>query len=386
MAARINIFKNSKFYTNIFFLLLLLPFIVALLFLAIQIINRPSISNQPSVSKSLELETSRVAEIQGFSVKINEKKEIKVNDFISLLTKESFISNQDGNILIAPGKYDSGIYTFEVVSKEKAVVYLLEIATIFRDFTNLDSQIRSYLGNLLPQYGIYIYDLISRQEFSINSAEIFPSASIAKIPIAILVMKDIEAGKYTLETTIPINSRDRFSMYDDLGELPNGTPVTIRKFLEKMIRDSNNTAWLHLHSFLDGAGTVNRRTIDELGVNPYFLDPLMATAYNVGKVFGGIYKASYLSRENSDYLIYLMETALPWARDAISQGLPANTRFANKIGTLDTGDLISFEDAAIIWTDTTDYVLVIMEEGVDWLTGKEIVKDISTMVYNFFNI
>lgn len=256
------------------------------------------------------------------------------------------------------------------------------------DLTSLKKDLKSYLSNkgLDSKYGIYIKDLGRNETVSINADTIFPPASMAKMTMAMLILRDIDAGKYTLDTTYPIQDSVKFSTEDDLGKLPNGTPVTIRKYLEKLIEDSNNTAWYHMDKFLGGSyESVNPRTISELGVNPLFLNPHEGTASNLGHLFEDLYNARTVSVKSRDYLIDLMEHALEWNRAGIGLGLPTGIQFANKIGNLWTDSDINYCDSAIVYGKYTNYILIIMDKDIDWESGKVNLKDLSSIVYNYLD-
>ncbi|GAB4284593.1 MAG: hypothetical protein Kow0081_1850 [Candidatus Dojkabacteria bacterium] len=293
------------------------------------------------------------------------------------------------NKLSVKGSKDSvgnEIIKVPLANSEADLVIEIETYLSSVEWEELKQEIQSYLGDSLNSYGIMVYDLKRGQTLEINPDKIFPPASSAKLTIAALVLRDIEQGKYSLDSTFPVNDRFKHSEFDSIGALPDGTEVKIRTYLEELIILSSNTAWYHLvHMLGDSYEAVNPRTINELGVNPLFLDPYMSTARNFVIVMKDIYFARTLSPESRDYLFDLMRNATEFNRGGIGLGLPDGVDFVNKLGYHWTDDLINFNDVAIVFGEKTDYAIAIIDENIDWVTGKENLKNISKMVYRYLN-
>lgn len=295
-----------------------------------------------------------------------------------------FVSAEQSQLTITPTKADIGHYTFiSENSKNDKVVLNLEVTPPKVDSKKLTQEIKEYLGEDVENFGISIKNLHSDASININGSNTFPPASMAKMTMAILAMRDIESGKYNLDSTYPLNWKFRFSAYDDLADMADGTQVPISKYLEQLIVLSSNTAWYHLHEFLGrsyGEGGINDRTVNELGVH-IFLDPHIGTPDAFAELFAGLYSNRYLNKENSDYLINLMKSAAQWNREGIAQSFSSEIEFANKIGNLWTDTEISFEDTAIVYGKNADYVISVMNKNTEWESGKVMLKEIGTIVH-----
>jgi beta-lactamase class A len=304
------------------------------------------------------------------------------------LNKSDFINIEENTIKIKGLKENFGYKFVELPLKNSGKTLVLEINTTLPpvNWTQVEKDIKTFLGNQINQYGIMVYDLKRNESLGINESTIFPPASSAKLTIAILVLRDIEAGKYTLDSTYPVQSKYKHSNFDTIGMLPEGTQVPIRKYLEELIIMSSNTAWYHLvHMLGDSYQVVNPRTIEELGVNPLFLDPYQATASNFVKIMKDVYYLKTLNENSRDYLFELMKNATQFNREGISLGIPSNIEFVNKLGYHWTHDLINFNDVAIVFGEKTDYAIAIIDENIDWTTGKNNLKEISRIVYTALN-
>lgn len=328
-------------------------------------------------------------------VGVNESAEQKIADGYDLMPDfdlPDFITLEDrgeeGLWLVAnPSKVDRHESYVKVTNGVDEIVYAFSTEFPKVDWGAMNSELRAFLGSKVDDYGIYIYDLATGDSLGINENREFAPASMAKLTVAILVLRDIENGRYTLDDTFPLQGNLKFGNIDDLSTLPNGTEVTIRTYLDEMIKASSNTAWYHLVDFLGKSyEVVNPRTIEELGVNPLFMDPHKGTAKNIGKILIDVYDQKTLTEESGNYLIDTMKSAYQWNREGIGQGLPADVDFANKIGRLWTEKDIAFEDAAIVFGKNRDYVLVIMNQDVDWVTGKNNLKKLSEIVYKYIDV
>lgn len=302
-------------------------------------------------------------------------------------------SNKEGvsqELVIKPGKFDSGEYQFamrpyDLQQPERSIVTLTVTPANFNKKA-LRSDLEKLLGDKLEHYGIYIYDLQREQSLGINHQETFPPASIAKVPVAVLTLRDVDAGLITLDSTYPIQDSLKHSTIFPLEDLPEGTEVTIREYLERLILESSNTAWYHLRDRLGGTYEgVNPRTVEELHANGFFEDPHIGRADKVARVLIDVYHRNTLSEESATYLLDLMANTPPDLKLAIPAGVPEGITVANKVGFLFGGrEGNTYADAGIVYGPKTDYVLVVLnDEAPAYPNGAYIIRDISEIVYAY---
>lgn len=294
----------------------------------------------------------------------------------------------EGNSLtISPDKNSTQDTIIFLQDREKGLIKkVFKVGNLKRDWAYLEQRLFNILGNLKDQYAFYIHDLTNGDVYSYRGDVQITPASIAKMGTAILIMRDVEAGKYTLEKTFPYDRKKAVWTSGELSSLPTGTQVTIGRYLDLMIKQSDNNAWAMLNEFLGGNwGGFNDRIIAELGANPFFMDPFKSTANVIGKVYTDLYYARTLKPETRDQLFNIMRDTVPWGKQAIGAGLPSGVDFVNKIGTIWTDTEVSFQDAAIVWGPKSNYVFVVLNENVEWIPGLEIMKQLSSEVYNFLN-
>lgn len=90
--------------------------------------------------------------------------------------------------------------------------------------------------------GVYVQDIDTGESASYKADQRWYLASMVKVPIAITVMRGIEAGRYTLDTEVTLRAADYVDGAGTTNNQPVGTPIRIRQLLEQMIIHSDNTA------------------------------------------------------------------------------------------------------------------------------------------------
>lgn len=99
------------------------------------------------------------------------------------------------------------------------------------------------LERLYPDhFGVFLKDLNTGEEISHRAQENWYLASTVKIPIAIVVLQDVDSGKIALDQIVQIQPEDYVDGNGPLNSLKAGTSVTIRYLIEQMLTLSDNTA------------------------------------------------------------------------------------------------------------------------------------------------
>lgn len=297
-----------------------------------------------------------------------------------------FVSLSNLDLVIEPKKQNIGTYTIYLIDENSNQFYInITVNNEVLDTDDLVKQLDQVLQDQSINFGIYVYDLNRDVELGINYNDSFRAASIVKIPIAIAILNEVEEGRLTLDQKYPINSNLVFNNIG-LGSYSPGTALTIREYLEAMIKISDNTALSHLDLILQNTygSELNTHLSNFLKVN-FFVYPPETTPKQIGIVFKNLYSNYYLAPDLTNYLIGLMQQAVPDLRAGIGLGLPNSIIFANKIGFLDTNEDLSYMDSAIVYGKKTDYILVIMNRNQNWLFAQNKISEISKTIYNSLN-
>lgn len=256
---------------------------------------------------------------------------------------------------------------------------------ITRDTAQIQKEIQTILGNEETKYGIYINDLRLNQFVGINENEIFPPASIYKVPLAMLVLKSVDKGTLDLNTKYTLKGRNKAYTTDSMYYLPTGGKYPLSKYLEYLIKMSDNTAMLSLEEILGGTKVINKRLQTELEITRFFREPHESTAKEISAIFEKIYKQTYLSPDSNNFLLDLLKHTGNWLQDRIPAGLPKGTEVAHKIGYLYTGKGSAYEDAGIVYNKENDYIIVVVNQDVKEDDARSKIVQISKATYEWFN-
>ncbi len=90
--------------------------------------------------------------------------------------------------------------------------------------------------------GVYVRDLDTGVSVSHRADEFWYLASSVKVPVALAVLRAVERGDFTLDTTLRLRASDYVDGAGATNARPLGTPLSVRYLLEQMIIYSDNTA------------------------------------------------------------------------------------------------------------------------------------------------
>ncbi len=125
-----------------------------------------------------------------------------------------------------------------------------------RDIHNdsLQRKIAQRIANFDGIVGVYYEQLDHQQQISIRGDEVFPTASLIKVPILIQTMEKIDSGELTWHDSLTYNSSRKYAGEDLLASFKDGEKISLSKLVDLMLRYSDNTASLWLQE-LAGSGT-----------------------------------------------------------------------------------------------------------------------------------
>lgn len=80
------------------------------------------------------------------------------------------------------------------------------------DRARLDKEIVAIEGQAQGRLGVALLDLKDRKQWSYRGSETFPMQSVFKLPLAVAVLQQVEAGKFRLDQPITVTRQD-FSLF-----------------------------------------------------------------------------------------------------------------------------------------------------------------------------
>lgn len=226
------------------------------------------------------------------------------------------------------------------------------ISTLPEEFdpTPVLNEIESLTQDLSGTYGVYVYRLDEEVEYGLHQDEVFPAASLIKLPVMLTVYQEAEKGNLDL------------AKYKDK--------------LQAMGKRSDNAAFNQMVKVL-GEEKI-QKTIDDLGMKKTSFEKNDTTPKDIGLFFQQLYQGEIIGdRHGEEILEFLTETEF---ENRIPAGIPEGVRVAHKIGT----EIGSFSDAGIIFSQKS-FVLVIISRNARESEANEVLPEIAKIVWEFEN-
>lgn len=210
------------------------------------------------------------------------------------------------------------------------------------------------------------------------------SASMIKLLVLATLLDKAAAGDVDLDADVEVRAAD---IVAGTGTVQDDGPGTykLRELARRMIADSDNTA-TNVIVDLVGMDAVNAEA-GKLGLaNTVMARKMMDTeaasrgmqnrmsASDAATILNLVATGTLVNQEMSDLALdFLLQQSI----DAgLTDGIPSGVGVAHK-----TGELTQVEHDGGIVLATKPYVLVVMTEGVDNLTGVSLIADVSRAVY-----
>jgi beta-lactamase class A len=239
----------------------------------------------------------------------------------------------------------------EFISQEDAVTNLQPLRDYLKELGVSEKDI---------DISIYFEYLNTGANISINPDTRFTPASLIKLPVAMVAMKKIELGTWQADNELVVTTGDLDVNSGDLYKhYVVGSRFKIADLVKISLEKSDNTA--HNMLFRNLSGDDTQTMIDAIGLYDLFDNDLQVTAKEYSRIARALYTASYLRREQSQQVLEWLTQAE--FKDHLSQGIPADVRFAHKYGV--HKELGTYSDSGIVYYPNRPYILTVMIHGKD---------------------
>lgn len=255
--------------------------------------------------------------------------------------------------------------------------------------------LRENLVEMAKEFGndsvsIYIEDLNTGSNISINQDKYIWPASLTKLPLALAVVKKIEDGQWKLSNELVLMKGDIDSNSGDVNNLlskyPLGTTFTIEKLLQELLTNSDNTAYFILKRNMHQDELY--KVVEDLGLDKLFSDNGRLSAKEYSRLFRSLYTANFLSRENSQMILEMLDASI--FNDFITYGLFDLVKFPHKYGEND--QLRAYSDSGIVYVPNRPYIISVMIQGdekiplgVDKEKATVFMREISNVTYDYIS-
>ncbi|MEO6893526.1 MAG: serine hydrolase [Ginsengibacter sp.] len=285
-------------------------------------------------------------------------------------------------------------------------IFILFISLIMSPSTSFcqyktDEKLENELKELLDSFhgtaGVYVRNLKTGKEASINADTIFPTASIVKVPILVGIFKKIDEGVYTYHQPLVYHDSIARGGSGLMQFFKDSTPTELRTLISLMLSHSDNTAavwceklagggveinsWLNEHGF--EFTRVNARTFGREKNNKEY-GWGQTTPREMANLMVMIREGKTVSKAASEQM-YRDLTDVFWDEYALSQ-IPPYVQAASKQGMVDA----SRSEAVLVNAPHGDYVFYIATKNNKdqrWETDNEawqLARDVSALLWNYF--
>lgn len=254
--------------------------------------------------------------------------------------------------------------------------------------------LKQAFGNEIKNFkgiaGIVIKDLDRGFELSLNKHRLFPSASLAKVPIVASCFYAVAEGRMDLNKTLLLKANHKVPGSGKLKHAPVGKKFSVEKLIELMISESDNTAANMLIELL-GFDYLNQ-SFKRLGLKHTNISRMMmdfksrrkglenyTSCRDLAYLFERIYNKRLINKDISLKCSALLKRQT--IKDRIPRRLPVDTVVAHKTG-LEKGFC---HDAGIVFTDKGDFLICVLTEYRDKnsRSAKRLISQLALLAYNY---
>lgn len=249
-----------------------------------------------------------------------------------------------------------------------------------RNYDLLRKDIEDILDSGSGAYAVSIKNLESDEGIVVNGEVKLVPASLIKVPLALLFIKDIEEERFYWDTVITLEEDAKAYESDFLYSKEPGSEYTVEYLIDLMLRNSDNTAMNMIYREFYTTDEINTRFDQDLELPDTRHAPFVTTAVDMEHVFEILYFNLYLSRENSAYVLDILSNVPAGFNNRIVAGVPSGTKVAHKIGNLDN----VYQDAGIVYSDSGDYIIVVLANNVTYQSAQATIQAVSSATWSFF--
>lgn len=255
---------------------------------------------------------------------------------------------------------------------------------------SLQDSVQAIISGVPAHFGIAACHVSGETIILLNEHDVFPSASVIKVPMLVELMFQRDEGRLSLDEVFRLREADKVAGSGVLKELHEGLQVTLRDLAVLMIILSDNTA-TNLVVDRIGMENVNER-MRGLGLKSITLARKMydwerqrlgqenlITPHEMMHLLCAIAAGRISSKSTSEEMVDIM--ARQQYRDKIPLLLPKDTRVANKTGSISRVT----HDTGVVYAPKGPFVLCVLASEVeDVRRAERAIAEVSLAVYNDF--
>ncbi len=298
-------------------------------------------------------------------------------------------------------------------TKSLSFVALLFVCTTFQIFAQTTDSLRQNIQQIVSTknatVGVAIIGNNGKDTLSLNGEQHFPMQSVFKFHIALVVLSQVDKGKFSLAQKVSIQGKDLLpGLYSPIREkYPKGAKLTLREIIEYTVSQSDNAGCDALLRLLGGPQVVedyfaknNFKDIsikinEEVMQNNWDLQFQNWTTPKVAnQVLSSFYenKNKALSSASHRFLWNVMKQTMT-GKDRLKGQLPSGTVVAHKTGwsgtNKETGITAAVNDIGIVFLPNGQHFFIsvfVTNSKEDATTNEKIIADIAKAAWDYFAV
>lgn len=260
----------------------------------------------------------------------------------------------------------------------------------------LQAQLETLAKSVRGDVGIYVRHLKTGRTAAVRGDELFPTASMIKVPILVGTFDAINKGRFSFQQILTYRDSLRYQYDDSLSVPRDGAQIPISRLTLQMITESNNTsslwlqglvrgdtinAWLHDHGF-DSTRVNSRVAGREADRTKYGWG--QTTPREMAELVVMIREGRAVNRGASEEM-YRHLTRIYWNGQALSE-LPPWVQAASKQGMVDAAR----SEVVLVNAPGGDYVFCVTTKNqtdksyADSNEGYTLIRAVSALLWKEF--
>ena len=249
--------------------------------------------------------------------------------------------------------------------------------------------LKEYLRQTIPpnlNFSLYLQDLNTGASMGIEEYRRFDPASLNKLMLAVVIMKQVELENLDLEQSVELR---KVMGYGDLYLSPE-SHLPLQLLLKEMLEDSDNTAFFSLVPLVDLELT--QKVLQYLDLDdPESLEVVsqegahyMLTPRSMFNIYHSLYFSTLLTREHSGLILYhLSQNSNFNVKERVK--LSADKIIAHKTGAFYSEGKQEFRDCGILYNyPETALFYCIMFQGLAEEEAKETAAGAIKEIFDYY--
>jgi beta-lactamase class A len=251
----------------------------------------------------------------------------------------------------------------------------------------LDKASARYPGRV----AVTLRDLRTGKTWARNADDLFPAASLIKVPILVASFYKMQDGGLALDEELKVTRRNRMGGSGSLKWRRDGTKVTVREALTMMMNESDNTATAMILERL-GIGYVQQQ-FPRMGLlyTGIYQDGMSirsgrvahenyTTAREMSDLLEKIYRGELVDKASSELMMEMLKKPKAVA-SRLAKGMPIGWEIAHKTGLLRQ----ACHDSAVFLTPNGDYVMTVLTgQNQSYSQAKDLISKLGRVTFQHY--